>query len=282
MKYLVLILSFTTLGHAAIYGTDDRLDIEQVQNSKLLEISKSTPALVPKSKLKLNEDGDYEFVGKTLQDYFNFCDDSFAATQPMMANCSAALIGKDTILTAAHCIDPEDGKTYSIENYYVVFDYANYFSADFSIPSENVYEIEQVLHYEFDQTLFTTGIDITTLKLKRVVTDRVVLEIDFDENYSIGTSLYLLGYPLGSPLKLSTNGEITDHTHNSSFAHNLDAFSVNSGSPIFNADTHKIIGVHVRGLGSNTSQTEASCFDWTKATPEFYDEGNMTTLLPLR
>jgi hypothetical protein len=76
MKYLVLILSFTTLGHAAIYGTDDRLDIEQVQNSKLLEISKSTPALVPKSKLKLNEDGDYEFVGKSLQEYFNFCDDS--------------------------------------------------------------------------------------------------------------------------------------------------------------------------------------------------------------
>jgi V8-like Glu-specific endopeptidase len=200
----------------------------------------------------------------------------------MMANCSAALIGEDTILTAAHCIDPKDGQTFSIENYYIVFDYVNFTTVDFTISSDNVFEIEKILQYEFDKTLFVTGVDITTLKLKRAVTDRSILEIDFDESYSIGSPLYLFGYPLGSPLKLSSNGEITGHTHDSSFSHNLDAFSVNSGSPIFNADTHKIIGVHVRGLGSNTSQTEAGCFDWTKATSEFYDEGNMTTLLPLR
>jgi hypothetical protein len=95
-----------------------------------------------------------------------------------------------------------------------------------------------------------------------------VLEIDFDESYSIGSlALFTWLSHLEVPLKLihpmvKSQGILMT----AALAHNLDAFSVNSGSPIFNADTHKIIGVHVRGLGSNTSQTEAGCFDWTKAT----------------
>lgn len=272
MRFLLIsIFSVSLVAQSAIVGTDDRYDMHEVHDKKILELSKSTPALILKSALKKTSDGNYQSTQTTLGKRMKMCSDAKFQDQPSIANCSAALIGKDKVLTAAHCFDDS---SYSFLNYYVVFDYKNTTDVNYKIKKENVFEISELIYSKFDKTFTKTGEDIAIIKLTKA-TNRRPLKINFNSSYEMGTNLFLLGYPLGTPLKLSTNGTIIESGSNTlSFKHNLDCFSVNSGSPIFNANTYEIIGVNVRGLGSNYSKYGRTCNDWSLAKPGHYDEGN--------
>lgn len=83
-------------------------------------------------------------------------------------------------------------------------------------------------------------------------------------------------YPLGLPMKIASNGEVISlNPEMTSFRHNLDTFSVNSGSPVFSDGDKSIIGVHVRGTGGR-SQYEP-CMLWSVGT-EGKDYGAANTL----
>ncbi|MEM6319081.1 MAG: serine protease [Bacteroidota bacterium] len=64
-----------------------------------------------------------------------------------------------------------------------------------------------------------------------------------------GQGVYCLGHGLGLPLKMVYNGKISKgvNVNGDFFECNLDLFSGNSGSPIFDCCTHQVIGMLVRG-----------------------------------
>jgi V8-like Glu-specific endopeptidase len=71
------------------------------------------------------------------------------------------------------------------------------------------------------------------------------------------------------PLKYQPNGSVlsVDNKTNS-FRHQLDTFSVNSGSAVFKALTKEIVSIHVRGTGLNYRQDkEMKCNRWGKREP---------------
>ena len=56
----------------------------------------------------------------------------------------------------------------------------------------------------------------------------------------------MIGHPCGLPLKCAPGASIDDFTDNY-FRADLDVYSGNSGSPVFCAETHELIGIVSRG-----------------------------------
>lgn len=280
LNIFILSLLITTNVFASIFGVDDRIDYYEIKDSKIKEVSKSLPALVLKSKMKKLANGDYQMLGDSLEKVLEFCSDTKFSQDPMNANCSSTLVGEDLILTSAHCVDENDSGIYSIDNYYIVFDYikTNKDQVQFVIPKENVFEIEKKAYYNFDTSFSKTGLDIALLKLKRK-TKRKPLKMNF--KVKLNAEIFVMGYPLGVPQKLADNGVITsiDKSLNS-FKHDLDIFSCNSGSGIINAKTFEVIGVLSRGTGPNYEKVGRECNDWHTTTQDGgYAESNILKIL---
>lgn len=201
----------------------------------------------------------------------------------MIANCSASLIGPDLILTAGHCV--ERGGKLNLDEFVAVFDYkvSDHNQEEFIVDSSAVFHLVSAPVFDFD---FPGDNDVATIKLDRPVKGREPLEIDF-ERIKKGSEIYMIGFPFGLAMKYTDNGQVTKESgmfkdSTDSFTSNLDSFSVNSGSAVFDGETNKIIGVLVRGSGPNSQlDQERSCHDWggLVKSGDFFSEINYVDLI---
>ncbi|OUR93483.1 hypothetical protein A9Q84_18595 [Halobacteriovorax marinus] len=268
--------------HASISGSDDRHEILDAPLD-IQELSKSIAALIPKKVVEKLPDGKFKLLGLNYVEKLNFCSDArFVQKQRLIANCSAFLIDENKIGTAGHCIDDE--MNFSINDYYVVFDYqvTDRDNSEFILDKNQVYEIEETIQRVFN---FPSDKDVAVLKLKRSVKNRKPLKLA-SKRIRNGSPLYILGFPFGLPMKYQDNGYVTGeeamHGGVDSFTHNLDTFSVNSGSAIFSSETNEIVGILVRGSGANYEEREEEkCNDWGGLVRkrDHFGEGNYIDLL---
>lgn len=72
--------------------------------------------------------------------------------------------------------------------------------------------------------------------------------VGYQSKVKEGDDVYCLGHGFGLPLKIALKGTVAvapgcgEH-----FDCDLDVFSGNSGSPVFNADNHRVVGILIRG-----------------------------------
>lgn len=78
------------------------------------------------------------------------------------------------------------------------------------------------------------GLDVRTTAPPRIARPRV------------GAPVYALGHPLGLPLKLSAGARILS-VEDGTFRADLDTYTGSSGGPVFDADTHALVGIVVEG-----------------------------------
>ncbi len=281
MKTVIFLILFISINlNATIFGVDNRADISKVKSQKIREMARSIPALVQKKFLKSLNEEEFSIETRSYIKDLGFCsDEKFVKNQGLLANCSAFLIGEKIIGTAAHCFD--DNMDMGIDDYAVVFDYV----ADEKgngpkvIRKENVYYIKKFVKQEYEWVTFK---DYAVLELTKEVSDRDPLKVSVGRRVETKTPLFILGYPLGLPLKYQPSGKVdsVDHKINS-FRHQLDTYSVNSGSAVFNAETKEIVGIHVRGTGFNYKKDkEADCNRWGKGNPsKDWGEANFIDLI---
>lgn len=273
----------TAVGAGVIIGEDDRKDVYEIEDALIREFAKSTVALIPKERVLPMADGRYLLQHKTLVDYFKLCADENFADESIIANCSGSLIDKDKILTAAHCVNRDDERNayLRMRDYYVVFNYHKLYpgQTEFIVESSDVYELKKMLYHQFDKNE-----DVAIFQLDRNVQARTPLKYKRKSRAARGTPVYMLGHPLGISLKLSDHSHITAvDKKRLSFRHQLDTFSVNSGSSIFNANTNEIIGVLVRGTGNNVMDDPRGCKQWHKVeadSPDHWLEANYLWNIP--
>ncbi len=235
-------ISTSFASNKVVYGKDNRLDIYDVTDARLVEAARSTVALFQSGDV--NEDsarGVSRLATSKFGTAMNLCSTERFFDQTIGAFCSGSLVAPDMIMTAGHCVTDDS----SCADTKFVFDYSitdkNGVSPS-EILSTSVYGCKKLIGRKQDGK----GADYALVQLDRAVTDRAPLQINRKNDLKKGTDIVVVGYPVGLPVKVSGGAQVRSLA-NGFFVANLDTYGGNSGSAVLNLNTGLVEGILVRG-----------------------------------
>jgi len=223
-----------------IWGDDDRIDYYQITDPRMKRNAESVAAICSAEDLKDNKDGSYNLEVRNYGTVYSLCEREPFHDQPIAAGriCTGFLIENDIIATAGHCLEKD------LRNYYFVFGYrmTGVSTPVTRIPKSDVFQGSEII-----QRVYQPGRkqDWTLIRLDRKVPDRPKVILSSDE-LSPDMPVYVIGYPCGLPLKCGKRAFIY-HVEKTFFAADLDIYMGNSGSPVFDGNTHKVVGIVIHG-----------------------------------
>ncbi len=240
----------------SIYGEDNRLDYFQMspemkaRSNSVVSFWEAAQVTAEGSgfKLKTLKYGERDFGGGK-----KLCPGEKFAEQAIGAFCSGSLVGEDLIITAGHCITSEAqcADTKLVFGFAVTKEGAE---AVTTVPAADVYTCSKIVKRFLagepgsdNPTGQNLGPDYALIKLDRKVTGRKPLPVNRGTTLKDGSGIYVIGHPVGLPIKLAGDAKVRDFSKIGYFTADLDTFGGNSGSPVFNAATNKIEGILVRG-----------------------------------
>lgn len=242
-----IVLNLSQVCQADIFGQDDRKEAYLQDHVKAQRQAVAVGVL--SSLIDPPQNGIHKIFTDTLADYM--CPDERFSDQSSVAYaCTGYLVAPDLLVTAGHCSTHDntrirhESKLYC-ESYSWVFDY--YKSAQPLLANKNsVYKCKKILFAV--QSSDSQRKDFALIQLDRPVKSRQPLKIA-KSTPRLKQSVYMLGHPMGLPMKLTNNAIIThlNALDSHSILTNLDAQSGNSGSPVLNSD-NEVIGTLVGGL----------------------------------
>lgn len=251
MKQIILsLLVLLSLNSAfavnkVIYGDNGLRTHEQMPLYGDLE--SATGAMVANYRLQDRGGDDLSLLTQKAK----FCDGEPLNGQQRLAKCTGFLVAEDILVTAGHCVR----ESYDCEGNSWVFGYDKQAAELKKISKNNVYKCQKVLYSEKN---LETKVDFAIVKLDRAVTTAQPMSLsraplDPQEH------LMVLGYPLGTPLKLAINGTVRVNTNSYFFTANLDTFHGNSGSPVVGQNSSEVTGLLVRGEKDTEFDDARSC-----------------------
>ena len=264
LSAVVPTLVFCQVEPRVIYGDDDRLDLHQVQNQKLLKLAESTVALFQKGNVKIDEEGKTAaLTTRSYGDSYNLCADEPFRDQSAGAFCSGSLVAPDMVMTAGHCVKSES----ACKDTKFVFGFGISKAGagtPGSVPASEVYGCAQLVGRE----QIGTGQDWALVRLDKAVANHAPLKISRDGVPSKGASLFVIGHPAGLPTKVAGGATVRDPGPKGYFTANLDTYGGNSGSAVFNAVTGEIEGILVRGETDYVYDSSQGCRRSNRVPPD--------------
>ena len=225
-----------------IYGKDNRKDIYEIHDNKILDLARSTAAMIRNGVASENEDG-YRVNGRNLQDQ-GFCSKEKFSTQLTVAMCSGFLVAPDILVTAGHCIR----NIKDCEKHIWVFDFSITNEEDKGLisrnfPKKNVFKCQKILDRKLSNL---SKMDYAIIKLDRPVQDRTPLSFRQTGKVEKNDNVFVIGHPSGLPTKVADGAWVRKNSKKNYFKANLDAFGGNSGSAVF-SESGIVEGILVRG-----------------------------------
>jgi hypothetical protein len=225
----------------SIYGEDTRKEVAAiaVRGSPGERNKRATAALVDTGNLA-HDGAVHRLSSASFGQAFGLCREEKFYHQPCAPFASGFLVYPNILATAEHCLRDID---HDLDRLRVVFDYELLGDHPRLVFDESqVYGARELVGSGQGQ-----GQDWALVRLDRSVPDRLPVVCRTSGRVDDATRLYMLGHPCGLPMKLADSAEITDNSDETVFRTNLDAFGGNSGSPVFDAASHVVEGLLVRG-----------------------------------
>jgi V8-like Glu-specific endopeptidase len=239
------------MANKSIYGSDDRQDF-YAASYDMQALSDSVVSFWKADKVQASGSG-ITLKTTNFGDTMNLCPQERFRDQTLGAFCSGSLVGPDMVMTAGHCVKSAS----DCQNIRIAFGYKVPQAGAApvtTLPSSEVYSCSSIVkrflagepgsNNPAGQDL---GPDYALIKLDRPVSGHKPLAINRGANLKAGDGVFVIGHPVGLPLKVTTNGTVRDFSKVGYFVTNLDTFGGNSGSPVFNTRTKLIEGILVRG-----------------------------------
>ena len=164
---------------------------------------------------------------------------------------TAFLVGRRLALTAAHCVCFENTNILNqdvIEQARLVFGFHTIKKnpSDYFFSHHQVYQIKKVIAHQFirlknKNSEFIEWTDWALLELTEEP-PFTALRVNMTEKIADKIELYMLGHPLGLPLKFVGGGFVLGNTNKDFFECSLDAFGGNSGSFVASKATQRRSG----------------------------------------
>ena len=246
-----------------IFGEDNRCDLADLPSKldfkfrkKVYRNSRGTGCLVLRESLELNPDKkSYKLITTSLHKSQWFSDVSPSLkekflSQTSVPNATGFVVSQDTILTAGHNLSRKINgikERIPYSEAFFILDYMIHqdgFTDSKKIPAELVFEL---IPDQEDNYIDSSIADWAIVKLKtkgKIDLNKRKLNLK-QEGVIDNTKLYVIGHPLGLPMKFADDSSIVNSpTGLPNFFHaDLDTFYGNSGSPIFCAKEHKVVGI---------------------------------------
>lgn len=227
-----------------VYGEDDRLDLYQITNRRVLQLADSTVGLFRDGDITVATEGDAQIARLATQSYaetYSLCKEEPFYDQRTGAFCSGSLVAPDIIMTAGHCVRSE----LSCQSTKFVFGFSIRQAGTLpeSVPASDVFGCKELI----GSVIENSGPDWALVRLDRAASDHKPLEVNRTGTLAKGTPLFVIGHPAGLPTKVAGGATVRDPDPNGYFVANLDTYGGNSGSAVFNAQTGLVEGILVRG-----------------------------------
>lgn len=242
--FLFLLWLSCDISHAAIFGLDNRIAI--TADSQGAGYARSTAvAVIPTN---FSESGANSIKLETDSMSSLLCPDQKFASDPSLSYaCTGFLIAPDILVTAGHCVSNVGETRHERGGYCEVFSWLFDYRVDVdfeNIPKSKLVGCKEIVYaIREEEAPFR---DFAIVRLDRAVTDRAPLKLSTDL-IEADASVSMVGYPLGTPAKYSTDARVLRNDLRKDFLiSNLDAFEGNSGSPVLNK-SGKVIGILTGG-----------------------------------
>eukprot|EP00002_Diphylleia_rotans_P004394 TRINITY_DN13226_c0_g1_i1.p1 TRINITY_DN13226_c0_g1~~TRINITY_DN13226_c0_g1_i1.p1 ORF type:complete len:765 (-),score=165.50 TRINITY_DN13226_c0_g1_i1:304-2598(-) len=242
------------LEQKVVYGIDNRIDEYEVDDVEMLAVGQSNVGLFNKG-LFFTVDGEYRMHETgTLADN-GVCDDERFISQPTAAFCSGFLISSTQIATAGHCIHSAN----DCSGVAFVFGYAQISATEV----KKRYPIDSVYFCSSYTSILANGIDFAVVNLDRPVVGYTPVAIK-PNNVQVDDQVYVIGHPTGLPRKYAAGSTVhagaeTSDYYKYFFLADLDTFGGNSGSGVYDKNTHAVAGILVRGATDYVEDAVRGC-----------------------
>ena len=245
----------------SIYGTDDRQDLYQVSDQRVRNDADCVVSLWHQSNIVDAGNNKSRLVTTPFWMAHNLC-----ATEPFYTQSkepggrgTGFLVARDVVATAGHCITQDNLAT---TRFVFGFKMKNGAETALEISNDEIYRGIAIIDRRLDALPPNgSGADWALVRLHKPVTNHRVASVRRVGSVANGQAVHVVGHPAGLPVKVAGNATVLDNTQGAFFAADLDIFGGNSGSPVFNSQTHEVEGILVRreldfvptGLGCNMS-----------------------------
>jgi hypothetical protein len=224
----------------AIYGVDDRMDLFEVTDQQSLADADCVVALFRSNRVTDNGDGTSTLRTRSFASAQILCAAERFGAQPVGAFCSGFLVARNIIATAGHCADHGDVTTI---RFVFGFRMQSATTARTTVNNSEIYSGVRIIGRALDGG----GADWALVEIDRPVTNHRVARVRRTGRIGNSQSVHVIGHPSGLPLKFADGAIVRDNQPSAFFVANLDTYGGNSGSPVFNSDTHEVEGILVRG-----------------------------------
>jgi hypothetical protein len=239
----------------AVYN-NNTYNISEIQDSAVKTNAEKVFCIIDKHKLSLR--GRKKIIryecnpANTVKSLESICESQtnwkFCLEQ-CLSNCTGFAISDSLIVTAGHCVSQ-----YALNNICFVYGYKATGKDYFEFDTTDIYQGVEVVDY-----VQANEIDYAVVKVNKKIPKFRIVNYSTKPLADQNAEYYMLGYPLGVPLKVSFGGKVVSNNNPHYFLLSIDSFGGNSGSPVLNYNTNAVEGILFKGTVDFLEDEKKGC-----------------------